>query len=73
MLFSPNTLLSDESPATCQVFLSEKGLSLFLQLLTVFCQDAAVETKVLGLLNNIAEVAPLRSALINEGFVIQLK
>lgn len=65
--------LTDESPATCQVFLKEEGLKLFLQLLTVFCKDAAVETKVLGLLNNIAEVAPLRSALINEGFVAQLK
>lgn len=65
--------LTDESPATCEVFLSEKGLCLFLQLLKVFSNDAAVETKVLGLLNNIAEVSPLRSALINESFVTQLK
>lgn len=65
--------LTDESPATCEVFLAENGLTLFLKLLTVFAQDAAVETKVLGLLNNIAEVSPLRSALINEPFVSQLK
>ncbi|XP_042214187.1 protein zyg-11 homolog B-like [Homarus americanus] len=65
--------LTDESPVTCEVFLAEKGLHLFLQLLNVFAQDAAVETKVLGLLNNIAEVSPLRSALINIHFVNQLK
>ncbi|KAK7085685.1 Zyg-11 member B, cell cycle regulator, partial [Halocaridina rubra] len=62
-----------ESPATCEVFLCEKGLDLFLQLLKVFSRKAAVETKVLGLLNNIAEVSPLRSALINESFLTQLK
>ncbi|XP_053655723.1 protein zyg-11 homolog B [Cherax quadricarinatus] len=65
--------LTDESPATCEVFLAEKGLHLFLQLLNVFARDAAVETKVLGLLNNIAEVSPLRGALINQHFVAQLK
>ncbi|XP_045623999.2 protein zyg-11 homolog B isoform X3 [Procambarus clarkii] len=65
--------LTDESPATCEVFLAEKGLNLFLQLLNVFARDAAVETKVLGLLNNIAEVSPLRGALINKHFVAQLK
>lgn len=65
--------LTDESPATCEVFLAEEGLHLFLQLLSVFARDSAVETKVLGLLNNIAEVSPLRRALINKHFVSQLK
>ncbi|CAL4133086.1 unnamed protein product, partial [Meganyctiphanes norvegica] len=65
--------LTDESPATCVVFLAEKGLNLFLELLQTFSSDAAVETKVLGLLNNIAEVSPLRGALITKTFVEQLK
>ncbi|XP_050704069.1 protein zyg-11 homolog isoform X2 [Eriocheir sinensis] len=65
--------LTDESPATCEVFLKENGLELFLQLLKVFAKDAAVETKVLGLLNNIAEVSPLRGALINKSFLTQLE
>lgn len=65
--------LTDESPATCEVFLKENGLELFQQLLKVFAKDAAVETKVLGLLNNIAEVSPLRGALINKNFLCQLE
>lgn len=55
------------------MFLQENGLDLFLKLLKVFANDAAVETKVLGLLNNIAEVSPLRSALINKNFLCQLE
>ncbi|KAG0712443.1 Protein zyg-11 B [Chionoecetes opilio] len=65
--------LTDESPVTCEVFLKENGLELFQQLLQVFAKDAAVETKVLGLLNNIAEVSPLRGALINKNFLCQLE
>lgn len=65
--------MTDESPATCEVFLKENGLELFQQLLKVFAKDAAVETKVLGLLNNIAEVSPLRGALINKNFLCQLE
>ncbi|RXG68348.1 Protein zyg-11-like protein B [Armadillidium vulgare] len=65
--------LTDESPATCEVFLAEKGLQLFLQLLETFPRDAAVETKVLGLLNNIAEVSRLRISLINKNFITQLR
>ena len=42
-------------------------------LLKAFPQEVAVETKVLGLLNNIAEVSPLRSALINIDFMTQLR
>ncbi|XP_017771130.1 PREDICTED: protein zyg-11 homolog B-like [Nicrophorus vespilloides] len=67
--------LTDESAATCHVFLENGGAELFLKVLCVFRNDTAVETKVLGLLNNIAEVEDLRShlmidALMNELFTL---
>jgi len=37
---------------------------LYLEVLSVFPGDQSVETKVLGLLNNIAEVKRLRGSLI---------
>ena len=48
--------LTDESPRTCKVFLDEDGMELFLDVLHTFPGEAAIETKILGLLNNIAEV-----------------
>ena len=37
------------------------GMELFIEVLDTFPGDKCIETKVLGLLNNIAEVAHLRS------------
>lgn len=48
--------LTDESATTCMVFLEEGGMELFLEVLDSFQGESSVETKVLGLLNNIAEV-----------------
>lgn len=48
--------LTDESATTCKVFLQEGGMKLFLEVLDTFHGESSVETKVLGLLNNIAEV-----------------
>lgn len=48
--------LTDESAITCKVFLDEGGMELFLEVLDSFQGESSVETKVLGLLNNIAEV-----------------
>lgn len=48
--------LTDESATTCKVFLEEGGMELFLEVLESFQGESSVETKVLGLLNNIAEV-----------------
>lgn len=67
--------LTDESAATCTVFLEQGGAYLFLKVLKTFKDDSAIETKVLGLLNNIAEVVKLRhslmmDSLINELFVL---
>ena len=38
------------------MFLDEEGMELFLDVLNTFPGEAAIETKILGLLNNIAEV-----------------
>ncbi|EFA05616.1 protein zyg-11 homolog isoform X1 [Tribolium castaneum] len=67
--------LTDESAATCTVFLEQGGAYLFLKVLKTFKDDSAIETKVLGLLNNIAEVVKLRHSLMmdplmNELFVL---
>ncbi|XP_055956533.1 protein zyg-11 homolog B isoform X1 [Patella vulgata] len=67
--------LTDESPPTCRVFLSEKGLELFMTTLQVVGNletenRVQVETKILGLLNNIAEVKELRKALMREDFIM---
>lgn len=61
--------LTDESPKTCSVFLSMGGMDLFLHVLELFLGESAVETKVLGLVNNIAEVPQLRRDLLTDNFV----
>lgn len=61
--------LTDESPKTCSVFLNEGGMELFLNVLEAFPGEQSIETKILGLLNNIAEVQHLRSHLMVDPFV----
>ncbi|XP_064477027.1 protein zyg-11 homolog B-like [Ornithodoros turicata] len=61
--------LTDESPKTCSVFLSMGGMDLFLHVLELFIGENAVETKVLGLVNNIAEVPHLRRDLLTDNFL----
>merc|ERR1719419_1791870 len=65
--------LTDESPRTCKVFLDEEGMELFLDVLNTFPGEAAIETKILGLLNNIAEVSWLRSSLLVDPFIDRLR
>ncbi|KAK7504037.1 hypothetical protein BaRGS_00004769 [Batillaria attramentaria] len=70
--------LTDESPPTCSVFLSEQGLELFMNMLQALEDVEAdnrvqVETKILGLLNNIAEVKTLRQDLMREDFIMLVK
>lgn len=66
-------VLIDESPSTCSVFLDEGGLTLFLEVLQTFPGEATVETKVLGLINNIAEVPRLRTCLLRLPFISVLR
>ena len=61
--------LTDESPRTCKVFLDEDGMELFLDVLRAFPGEPTIETKVLGLLNNIAEVTWLRTSLLVDPFI----
>lgn len=65
--------LTDESPKTCSVFLSMGGMDLFLNVLELFLGESAVETKVLGLVNNIAEVPHLRNDLMKDNFLAILR
>lgn len=64
--------LTDESAATCTVFLEQGGAYLFLNVLRTFKNDSAIETKVLGLLNNIAEVVKLRHSLMLDSLMVEL-
>ncbi|XP_076242167.1 protein zyg-11 homolog B isoform X2 [Calliopsis andreniformis] len=64
--------LTDESATTCKVFLDEGGMELFLKVLESFQGESSVETKVLGLLNNIAEVVHLRPRLMQPRFISML-
>lgn len=60
--------LTDESATTCKVFLQKGGLKLFLEVLECFKGECSVETKVLGLINNIAEVCPCFSCIASSLF-----
>ena len=66
--------LTDESPTTCETFLGAGGLDLFVNLLNAepFLNEASIETKVLGLLNNLAEVCHLRSQILRSDFITVL-
>ncbi|KRT84533.1 hypothetical protein AMK59_2439, partial [Oryctes borbonicus] len=64
--------LTDESAATCSVFLEQGGADLFLTVLQTFRDDNTIETKVLGLLNNIAEVETLRHSLMRDPLIGEL-
>eukprot|EP00058_Branchiostoma_floridae_P017220 XP_002602708.1 hypothetical protein BRAFLDRAFT_72930 [Branchiostoma floridae] len=61
--------LTDESPSTCTTFVENGGLELFMQILEVFPNESNLHTKVLGLINNIAEVRGLRKVLLREDFM----
>merc|ERR1719193_1549766 len=65
--------LTDDSPKTCQVFLDENGMDLYISVLKCFPGQLAVETKVLGLFNNIAEVPSLRQHLMLDSFLATLR
>uniref|UniRef100_A0AAY4CTY3 Protein zer-1 homolog-like C-terminal domain-containing protein n=1 Tax=Denticeps clupeoides TaxID=299321 RepID=A0AAY4CTY3_9TELE len=61
--------LTDESPTTCRHFIENQGLELFIKVLESFPSEASIQQKVLGLLNNIAEVGGLHSELMDQRFL----
>lgn len=61
--------LTDESPTTCKHFIENQGLELFMKVLESFPGEPSIQQKVLGLLNNIAEVKELHPQLMKKGFI----
>nr|XP_060629504.1 protein zyg-11 homolog B-like isoform X2 [Anolis sagrei ordinatus] len=61
--------LTDESPTTCRHFIDNKGLELFMRVLETFSSDSCIQHKVLGLLNNVAEVRELHPRLMQKDFI----
>ncbi|XP_073419742.1 protein zyg-11 homolog B [Dendrobates tinctorius] len=64
--------LTDESPTTCRHFIENQGLELFMKVLETFPSESSIQQKVLGLLNNIAEVKELHSELMWKDFIDQI-
>ncbi|XP_076151231.1 protein zyg-11 homolog isoform X1 [Alosa pseudoharengus] len=58
--------LTDESPAACRHFLQCQGLELYTEVLESYYTESCIQQKVMGLLNNIAEVVELRADLMDE-------
>ncbi|XP_062920437.1 protein zyg-11 homolog isoform X2 [Mobula hypostoma] len=61
--------LTDESPTTCKHFIENQGLELFMKVLESFPCEPSIQQKVLGLLNNIAEVKELHPHLMKKSFI----
>uniref|UniRef100_A0A8C5DGD7 Protein zyg-11 homolog B n=1 Tax=Gouania willdenowi TaxID=441366 RepID=A0A8C5DGD7_GOUWI len=61
--------LTDESPTTCRHFIENQGLDLFIKVLESFPTESSIQQKVLGLLNNIAEVGELHGELMVQSFL----
>ncbi|XP_070259436.1 protein zyg-11 homolog A [Myotis yumanensis] len=70
LLFALKALwnLTDESPVACKHFMENQGLAIFIQVLETF-SGSSIQSKVLGLLNNVAEVRGLSSELVTEDVV----
>ncbi|XP_063794964.1 protein zyg-11 homolog B isoform X2 [Pseudophryne corroboree] len=64
--------LTDESPTTCRHFIENQGLELFMKVIETFPSESSIQQKVLGLLNNIAEVKELHSELMWKDFIDQI-
>uniref|UniRef100_A0A8C6RJM4 Zyg-11 family member A, cell cycle regulator n=2 Tax=Nannospalax galili TaxID=1026970 RepID=A0A8C6RJM4_NANGA len=67
LLFALKALwnLSDMSPMVCKQLVENEGLAIFIQVLETF-SESMIQSKVLGLLNNIAEVRELSPQLVTE-------
>uniref|UniRef100_A0A8C5BDU4 Zyg-11 family member, cell cycle regulator n=1 Tax=Gadus morhua TaxID=8049 RepID=A0A8C5BDU4_GADMO len=65
--------LTDESPTTCSHFIQNDGLTLFINVLEAFPTESSIQQKVLGLLNNIAEVGDLHVQLMVQGFLDHIR
>ncbi|KAG7227283.1 hypothetical protein INR49_000287 [Caranx melampygus] len=58
--------LTDEMPAAARNFIECQGLELYEEVLESYYNEPSIQQKVLGLLNNIAEVEELQADLLEE-------
>lgn len=58
--------LTDEMPTAARNFIDCLGLELYEEVLESYCTEPSIQQKVLGLLNNLAEVEELQSDLMDE-------
>ncbi|XP_057189617.1 protein zyg-11 homolog isoform X1 [Triplophysa rosa] len=64
--------LTDETPTACRHFIQCKGVELYMELLESYFSESSIQQKLLGLLNNVAEVEELRVELQDEELVEHL-
>lgn len=58
--------LTDEMPIAARNFIECLGLELYEEVLESYCTEPSIQQKVLGLLNNLAELEELQSDLMDE-------
>lgn len=58
--------LTDEMPTAARNFIDCLGLELYEEVLESYCTEPSIQQKVLGLLNNLAELEELQSDLMDE-------
>uniref|UniRef100_A0A1I7VC12 Leucine Rich Repeat family protein n=1 Tax=Loa loa TaxID=7209 RepID=A0A1I7VC12_LOALO len=61
--------LTDESPVTCRLFVQLGGIAAAFGVLEQYQNNTNIQTKVLGLLNNIAEVKGLKKRIIHHRYI----
>ncbi|VDP27344.1 unnamed protein product, partial [Heligmosomoides polygyrus] len=62
--------LTDDCPATCVVFAHENGIGVSFDILRLFQNHNNIQTKVLGILNNVAEVYEQKLLMLqNAGYL----
>ncbi|XP_010795758.1 protein zyg-11 homolog, partial [Notothenia coriiceps] len=61
--------LTDEMPTAARNFIECQGLGLYEEVLETYYTEPSIQQKVLGLLNNIAEVEGLQGDLMEEGML----
>ncbi|XP_078791536.1 protein zyg-11 homolog isoform X4 [Oryzias latipes] len=61
--------LTDEMPSAARSFIQCQGLELYEEVLESYYNEPTIQQKILGLLNNIAEVKELQADLMDEGLL----
>ncbi|VDN05590.1 unnamed protein product [Thelazia callipaeda] len=61
--------LTDESPTTCRLFVQLDGIATAFSVLSHYQNIPNIQTKVLGLLNNIAEVKCLKRHILHRRYI----